>query len=323
MSLDGTLQQLAVLVDPTRVRLLSLLQDHELTVVDLCSILELPQSTVSRHLKVLLDNGWLSKRKAGARNFYEVAVSWPDEVGRQVWDLIDSKFTDLPQIRLDQARLVRVLKAREEASRGFFADTGEAWDRVRGELFGERFDIMGLLAFLDSSWTVGDLGCGTGRISRMLAPFVANVVAVDREPVMLEAARYNTLDLDNVRVLKGELGALPIKDGTLDAATLFLVLNYVPEPALVIKEAARVLKPGGRLVVIDMEHHEDEALAERMGHVWMGFDRDRIRSYIGGAGFEGLVVHTLPTEGASANRLFVASAALGNPNGHVSAGPDV
>ena len=154
----------------------------------------------------------------------------------------------------------------------------------------------------------------------MLAPFVAKVVAVDREQVMLEAARYNTLDLDNVRVIEGELGALPIEDRTLDAATLFLVLNYLPDPLPALKDVARVLKPGGRLVVIDMEEHEDDALAERMGHVWTGFDRDRISGYMGGAGFEAIVVHTLPTEGASANRLFVASAARGDLNGRVTAG---
>lgn len=311
-STSEIIDQLSALADPTRVRLLMVLQDHELTVGDLCRTLELPQSTASRHLKVLFDQGWLTRRREGTRRFYGMAPDWPDEVGYRVWDLVGSGVADLPSVQEDRIRLAAVLAARREASEAYFSRTGEAWVRVRSELFGDRFDLLGLLGLLGSAWTVGDLGCGTGNVSAMLAPFVARVIAVDGSPAMLEAARRNVAGLDNVEVHEGDLEALPIADRTLDVATLFLVLHHVADPGQVIREAARVMKPGARLLIVDMTPHEDEPMADRMGHVWLGFDPAQIERHLIRAGFGQIVVRSLPADPAATGPgLFVAAGRWG------------
>ncbi len=138
---------------------------------------------------------------------------------------------------------------------------------------------------------MGDLGCGTGALLSTLAPHVARVIGVDASDEMLAAARARTAGLDNVELRRGTLEALPIDDATLDAATMMLVLHHLPSPALALAEAARVLKPGGRLLVVDMAPHEREEYRQQMGHVWLGFSA-RSRSPAGSqpAGFANIAV---------------------------------
>lgn len=307
-------EHLSVLSDLTRVRLLSVLEDHELTVGDLCLVLDLPQSTTSRHLRILLDHGWVNRRREGTRRYYSLVPASPDEGGRRLWDLVGSGAADLPSVHADNARLAEVLSARRTASEAYFSRTGEAWARVRKEVFGDRFDLLGLLGLLDPAWTLGDLGCGTANVSLMVAPFVEKVIAVDGSEAMLEAARSNVSRLGNVEVREGALEALPIADRSLDVATLFLVLHHVADPVHVIREAARVMKVGARLMIVDMEQHEDEALAGRMGHVWLGFDRSNIEAILHRVGFERVVTRSLPPESsASGPGLFVAAGRRGCP----------
>lgn len=299
---------LSVLSDLTRVRLLTVLEDHELTVGDLCRILELPQSTTSRHLKILLDHGWVTRRREGTRRFYSLVSSSPDDDGRRLWDLVGSGAADHPSIHADSVRLVEVLAARRAASEAYFSRTGESWAEVRREVFGDGFDLLGLLGLLDPAWTVGDLGCGTASVSTLLSPFVGKVIAVDGSDTMLDAARSNVARLGNVEVRKGALEALPIADGVLDAATLFLVLHHVADPVRVVREAARVMKAGARLMIVDMERHEDEALADRMGHVWLGFDRSKIGTVLDRVGFDRIVTCSLPpARSAAGPGLFLAA----------------
>ena len=302
------LDDLSALADPTRVRLLGLLEEHELTVGDLSEVLEAPQSTTSRHLKVLLDHGWLTRRREGTRHFYGMARRWPDEAARRVWRLVGARIAELPPAQRDQARLSVVLAARRAASEAYFERTGDAWIRIRTEMFGDRFDLAGLLGLLDPGWTVGDLGCGAGSVSSMLAPFVAKVIAVDGSPAMLEAARRTVSSCDNVEVRQGDLEVLPVEDSTLDAATLVLVLHHAALPGRVLAEAARVMKPGARLMIVDMEPHDDEQMAARMGHVWLGFEGSQMEKLLHRAGFDRVVVRPLPLDRtATGPRLFVAS----------------
>lgn len=305
------LDQLTALADPTRARLLMVLDRHELTVTELCQVLDLPQSTVSRHIKLLSDQGWLSRRREGTKHFYGVASAALTEVERRVWDLVGDDMRDQPTDRADQVRLRRVLAERRGASSAYFAGTGEAWSEVRRDLYGTRFDLLGLLGLLDPSWTVGDFGCGTGNVSVTLAPFVERVIAVDSSNEMLEAAAHVLGPLDNVDLRQGTLESLPIEACSLDAATLFLVLHHVADPGAVISEAARVLKPGAPLLIVDMEQHDDVALGEAMGHVWLGFSHDQIYHHLGQAGFVGTVVRSLPIDAdARGPVLFTAAGRL-------------
>src|SRR5262249_39762771 len=142
----------------------------------------------------------------------------------------------MPAATQDHRRLQSALAARRTKSQEFFASSAGQWDRLRDELFGDRFHLAALAAFAGSAWTVGDLGCGTGRVSEALAPFVARVIAVDASAAMLNAARKRLHAFDNVDLRRGDLEALPIDDAQLDAATLMLVLHHVTEPARALAE---------------------------------------------------------------------------------------
>jgi ArsR family transcriptional regulator len=136
--------------------------------------------------------------------------------------------------------------------------------------------------------------CGTGGLSELLAPYAGSVVAVDDSPAMISAARKRLASFDNVAVRPGSLEALPIEDESLDVALLFLVLHYVVEPELAIAEAQRVLKPGGRLIVVDMMPHDRQDLLDEMGHVWRGFSEEQMSSLLHAAGFPAAVTIPFP-----------------------------
>jgi len=299
---------LASLADTTRSRLLLLLDRHELTVSELCAILQLPQSTVSRHLKALADAGWIGARAEGTSNLYTLSREALDPAARRLWLLVREQVAPTPAAAQDQRRLQTALAARRTKSQEFFASSAGQWDRLRDELFGDRFHLAALAAFAKPDWTVGDLGCGTGRGSEALAPFVSRVIAVDASAAMLQAARKRLQEFDNVELRRGDLEALPIDDAQLDAATLMLVLHHVTEPARALAEVARVLKPGGLLIVVDMLPHDREHYRQQMGHVWMGFSAEQIGKLLASSGFEQTRLVPLPAEAKiKGPGLFVAT----------------
>ena len=308
-SFPAILDHLSALSDPTRSRLLLLLDRHELTVSELCGILQLPQSTVSRHLKALADAGWIGARAEGTSNLYTLAREALDAAARRLWLLVREQVALTPAATQDQRRLQTTLAARRSKSQEFFASSAGQWDRLRDELFGDRFHLAALAAFAEDTWTVGDLGCGTGRGSEALAPFVGRVIAVDASPAMLQAAKKRLQPFGNVELRRGDLEALPIDEALLDAATLMLVLHHVTEPARALAEVARVLKPGGRLILVDMLPHDREHYRQQMGHVWMGFSNEQTKKLLRDCGFtNSRVVPIAADTKAKGPALFVASA---------------
>ena len=299
---------LASLADTTRSRILLLLDRHELTVSELCGIVQLPQSTVSRHLKALADGDWIAARAEGTSNLYTMTRDDLDPSARRLWLLVREQVGSSPAAAQDQRRLQAALAERRTKSQEFFSSSAGQWDRVRDDLFGDRFHLAALAAFAQGDWTLGDLGCGTGQGSAALAPFVARVIAVDGSAAMLQAARKRLQSFDNVDLRRGELEALPIDNSRLDAATLMLVLHHVPEPERALAEVARVLKPKGRAVVVDMLPHERESYRQQMGHVWLGFSEEHVRRVFEGAGFEDVRIVSLPPDArAKGPGLFVAT----------------
>ena len=302
------LDHLASLADTTRSRILLLLDRHELTVSELCGIVQLPQSTVSRHLKALADSGWVAARAEGTSNLYTMRRDELDPSARRLWLLVREQIGSSPTAAQDQRRLQAALAERRTKSQEFFSSSAGQWDRVRDDLFGDRFHLAALAAFAERSWTVGDLGCGTGQVSAVLAPFVARVIAVDGSAAMLQAAKKRLQRFNNIELRRGELEALPIDDGRLDAATVMLVLHHVPEPERALAEIARVLKPQGRAVIVDMLPHDRESYRQQMGHVWLGFSDDHVRRLLQEGGFEEIGVVALPPDARSKGPgLFVAT----------------
>nr|MCU0616996.1 class I SAM-dependent methyltransferase [Gemmatimonadaceae bacterium] len=178
----------------------------------------------------------------------------------------------------------------------FFADVASDWERTRDALYGARTELHLLASLASPTWVVGDLGCGTGSLSATLAPHVARVIAVDASAAMLEAARVRTASLPNVEVRDGTLEALPIADATLDLAICALVLHHVAEPLGVLRDARRVLRDGGRLLVLDMRAHAREEYRHQMGHVWLGFDSAALQQWCTQAGFSNVRQVDLPAD---------------------------
>jgi ArsR family transcriptional regulator len=213
------------------------------------------------------------------------------------------------QDRLRLTALLREKRQESRDSRAFFAGAAGQWDKLRAELYGDRFTTAAMLALLPPTSVIADLGCGTGRLVEEIAPFAGRVIGVDNSPAMLKTAKKRTADLPNVDLRSGELQSLPIAAGECDAAMLLLTLTYVADPAVVLKEVARILKPGGKAVVIDLMPHDREDFRRQMDQQSMGIESDRMREMLGHAGFDGGIVRALPPEPAAKGpALFLSTA---------------
>jgi ArsR family transcriptional regulator len=298
---------LSVLADQVRCRLLLLLERRELSVAELVRATQMPQPNVSRHLRALADEGIVTAREEGASNRYSMPLDELDQPVRRMWNVLREQTSSLPAAREDARRLSAVLSERRTKSQAYFSSAAGHWDRIRRELFGDHAHYLALLSLLDSEIVVGDLGTGTGHIAELLAPVVKRVIAVDDSAAMLTAARRRLRGMSNVEIRRGDLAALPVADGELDAAVLFLVLAYIEEPMVALSQVRRVVPPRGRVLVVDMLPHEREDIAREMGHVWRGFSEAQIRSWAEPAGFEDVHVRPLPADpSARGPSLFAA-----------------
>ncbi len=296
--------RLAALADPTRARLLLAVERQELAVNELRSALQLPQSTVSRHLKLLADEGWVTSRADGTTKWYRMTGTRLDEQARQLWRVVRDQLAETPAARRDAERIRSIVAERVSRSREFFATSAGQWDLVRTDLFGSGVDSLALSCLLEPEWTVGDLGTGTGHFAAAIAPLVQRVIAVDESKAMLAAARARLGSQPNVELRQGAIESLPIDDGSLDLATIVLVLHHLNAPERAVEEAARVLRPGGRLVVVDMLPHERAEYRELMGHQWLGFPPDAVLGWGAGAGLTGGSVRQLPPDPAARGPLL-------------------
>jgi ArsR family transcriptional regulator len=303
------LEHMSALSDSTRCRMLLLLEKHELTVSELCAVLQMPQSSVSRHLKTLADDHWVISRRDGTSRFYSMVGEDLDPAARRLWPLIREQVSATSAAGQDDRRLRGVLTRRRAKSQEFFASAAGGWDRLRSEMFGDTFFLWAVLGLIDPELVVGDLGCGTGQLTETVAPYTRRVVAVDSSPDMLEAARQRVAGAANVDIRQGELENLPIDAGELDAAMLSLVLHYSPSPARALADVARTLRAGGRVLVVDMLPHEREEYQQQMGHVWLGFSEKQMTRLLAGAGFGDVRFRMLPADpDARGPALFAAAA---------------
>jgi ArsR family transcriptional regulator len=307
---DRLLAWIGSLADGTRLRLLRLLERHELGVVELCDVLQLPQSTISRHLKVLADQKWVRSRRLGTTHLYRTLLDELEPAARKLWVVAREQTDQWVTGTQDQLRLERVLSAREVDRDTFFAGAASEWDRLRRDLYGERFSIAAMLALLPSAYVVADLGCGTGSMTAELAPHVKQVIGVDGSTAMLKAARKRAGLFDNVDLRKGDLSAVPIETGVCDAALLVLTLTYMPQPATVVGELSRILKPGGRGVIVDLLPHDREDFRRQTGQMSLGLEPDAVQRMMLENGFEDVALRPLlPEPNVKGPALFLATGA--------------
>ncbi|MCE7974122.1 MAG: methyltransferase domain-containing protein [Leptolyngbya sp. PLA1] len=309
-SITDTLGSLA---EPLRLRLLVLCEAQELAVGEVAKVVQLPQSTVSRHLKVLTEAGWLTRRPEGTAALFSLVPDNLTPSMRAVWAAVREGAASEPLAAEDAGRLRAVLAERRTDSHAFFGRVSGEWDRVRVDLFGDRFTPLALLGLLRRDWVIADLGCGTGNVAECVAPYVAKVLAVDFSAPMLEAAARRLAGAANVQFVEAPLEKTGLPGACVDVAVCSLALHHVEAPGAVMVEAARLLRAdrgGGVLLVIDMvEHARDEF--RRMGHKHLGFSPQRMKVLFEEAGLADHGYVHLPVEAdAKGPGLFVACGRL-------------
>jgi len=285
-ALEDLLSGLRAVAEPTRLRILALCSLAELSVNELVQILGQSQPRVSRHLKLMVEAGVLERSQEGSRAFYRPVEAGP--VGALAGKLIDLMPQSASEIAGDVARLETIKRERTERAERYFAANAQSWEDLRG-LYADDAAIDARLASLVAERPGGDLldiGTGTGRVLEAVAPFVKSAVGVDNARPMLDIARAKLDDphFQHVRVRQADMYRLPFPAARFDTVTVNMVLRYAEAPAGVLAEAARVLRPGGRVFVVDFAPHDMEELRERHAHRWLGFSDEDITDLAARAG---------------------------------------
>lgn len=275
------------LSDETRLRLVYILLHYELSVNELVHILDMGQSRVSRHLKILTEAGLLGSRRDGLWVFYAA----PKTGERH--DLLRALMAFVQpdaHMRAGLAMAAQMLEERARKTRQFFNAIAENWDELNNEVLGD-FDLPAAVcaAVPQGCGTAVDLGCGTGAVLARLLPLAHGVIGVDGSARMLEICRRRfapeDLSAERVSLRIGDLSHLPLRDHEADFACINLVLHHLSQPAEALGEIRRILPPGGRLFVADFLRHTDEAMRNRYGDRWLGFAEDALATVLQKAGF--------------------------------------
>jgi ubiquinone/menaquinone biosynthesis C-methylase UbiE len=279
------------LADPTRLRIVALLRAMELSVGELAQVLGQSQPRVSRHVKILCDAGVAARRKEGSWVFLvpgEAARTQPLFAAIDVWDEGDHWTV------ADAARLAAVRADRALSAERYFAAHAEHWDAMRSLHVAEDQVEAALAAALEGA-PIGrlvDVGTGTGRMLALFAGGATHATGIDRSPEMLRLARAK-LDGAAIDLRQGDIGALPLEDGCADTVILHQVLHYLPAPEAAIAELARILAPGGRVLIVDFASHDLEELRDRDAHARLGFSDDQISGWCAAAGLASERVESL------------------------------
>ncbi len=286
--MDRLLAGLKAAAEPTRLRVLALCAHGELSVSDLTAILGQSQPRVSRHLKLLAEAGLLDRFREGTFAYFRLAGGGTGAGLAQA--LVDLIPADDPTLTLDLRRLEAIKAGRAEAAAAYFRDNAHRWDQIRS-LHADDGEVERALLALLPDGEVGDLvdlGTGTGRILSVLGRRARRAVGVDQVREMLNVARANLerAGLRNWQVRHGDLYQLPLPDDAFDVAVMHQVLHYMEDPVDALAEAARVLRPGGLLLIADLAPHALEDLRRDHAHRWLGFADEQVAAWLRAAGFE-------------------------------------
>jgi SAM-dependent methyltransferase len=283
MDLEGWSSRLKVFADATRVRLLALLEREELTVAELSAITRLAQPRVSTHLARLKEAGLVRDRRAGVSAYYRFDEDTLDPAQRALWQSI-SAGSDDPLLRQDAERVPAVLATR--AADQNWADS-VAGDMERHYSPGRTWEALARSALpLLEPGDLLDIASGDGVLAELLAPHARRYVCVDASPRVVAAASERLRRFDNVEVVEGDMHALPLPDASFDLVVLMHALTYAAKPAQAVAEGARVLRPGGRLLLSSLARHEHRAVVEAYGHHNLGFTEKELRRFIERAGLQ-------------------------------------
>ncbi len=295
-SLDHLLNALRAAAESTRLRLVALCAEGELTVTELTQILGQSQPRVSRHLKLLCEAGLLERYQERTWVFYRLAQ--PMVSGRLAETLVGLLPADDPTLVRDRERLAAVKSVRADRAARYFRENAGRWDEIRALYVPENEVEAALLAAIGDQ-PIGnllDIGTGTGRVLELLAPRIEHGVGIDLSHEMLEAARVrlNARALRHCQVRHGDMYNLPFAGASFDAVVFHMVLHFADNPLAAMAEAARVLKPGGRLLLVDFAPHDQEFLRDEHAHRRLGFAETEVAAWCETVGIVGAEPIRLP-----------------------------
>jgi ArsR family transcriptional regulator len=278
------IRQFKALSDPTRLRLLHILNEVELNVNEIVSIVDMIQSGVSRHLKILLESGLLVARKEGSFMYYS-ANSHPEN--QSLIQLACSRVRTDPVCALDIEKARQIIMIRKNRTKRFFSTVAPQWEGLKKEILGS-FNLNQVLERrIGTRQGIADLGCGTGELlGRLVQNHTGMLIGVDASPEMLEQARIKLPDMRSIELRLGEVEHLPMKDQEVDAVVMSMVLYHILQPEKAIHEVFRVLRPGGIFVLADFELHDQEKIKDIIGGTWLGFEKSQVETWLMKSGFQ-------------------------------------
>lgn len=294
--MSATLKFLRALSDPTRLRIIALLERDELSVNELQEITRMGQSRISTHLGLLQDSGLIQSRRDGKRTFYRV-VSDVGGKATEFGQLAIRGAKELPDYSSDQINLKRILGRRHEREQVYFNQVAGRFDRVYGP--GRSWQAFGhLLLRILPPLVVADLGAGEGLLSELLARRCKRVIAVDNSEriVAFGAAKARKNNLKNLEFRHGDLQNPPIEAGSVDLAILSQALHHAEDPAKAVKSACGILKPGGQILILDLARHNFEQAHELYGDRFLGFPESDLHQWLEQAGFKRIEINVVARE---------------------------
>lgn len=294
--MGDTLKALRALSDPTRLRIVALLGAGELSVNEMQEVTRLGQSRISTHLGLLTEAGLVALRKDGRRSFYGLSAGLAADVEALVRAAARGA-AELPERESDEVNLRRVLALREERAQAYFNHVAGRFDRVYGP--GRSWQALGhLLLRMLPPLDVADLGSGEGLVAEMLARSCRRVIAVDNSERMVEfgARKARENGMPNLEFRLGDIMRPPIEDASMDVAILSHALHHAEDPAEAVRAAHRILRPGGRLLVLDLLQHRFEQARDRYGDRWLGFAPADLQRWLEQAGFASVEVSVVSRE---------------------------
>ncbi|MCA0423919.1 MAG: metalloregulator ArsR/SmtB family transcription factor [Proteobacteria bacterium] len=308
LSFPDAIAALEAVGEPTRLRLIALLSEAELTVTELTAILGQSQPRVSRHLKLLVDAGLVDRHREGAWAFFR--RSERGAYGRLAQDILETIDLSGAELAADRRRLGEVRAERAQAAEQYFARHAAEWDRIRTLHVPDSRVEAAMLAMVGERRIEAllDIGTGTGRMLELLAPKAARATGIDASPAMLAVARANLerAGLRNVQLRQGDVYALNPGETGFSLIIIHQVLHFLDDPARAVREAARLLAPGGRLLIVDLAPHAVERLRSEFAHRRLGFSREEIAGFLDDAGLDPVASEALSPLAGEGDVLTVA-----------------
>ena len=294
--MSDTLKSLRALADPTRLRILALLEGEALSVHEIQEVTGMGQSRISTHLGQLQEAGMVTSRREGKRTFYGINGA-PEPVVRRLMELAAGGAAELPDHETDQVNLKRILGRRQDQARLLFNQIAGRFDRSYGP--GRSWQAFGhLLLEMLPALVVADLGSGEGLMSELLARRCSKVIAVDNSEKIVQfgARKARKAGLKNIEFRLGDLQAPPVEPGSVDVAILSQALHHASDPARAVHGAFGILRPGGRILILDLLRHSLEQAREIYGDQWLGFAEGDLHRWLEAAGFQQIEIGVVARE---------------------------